>query len=295
MPTVAENLNRWGGDYPWTLGGHEWSKPWGGAEAQWFGAILPRIHGFLPAETILEIAPGFGRWTHYLKGHCRRMILVDLAPKCIEHCKELFSSSSHITYHVNDGKSLAMVPDNSVDFVFSFDSLVHAESDVLQAYLAQLERKLTPDGVGFIHHSNIGEYRIRWALKTRLVPGLVRRYLYRKGLMDYYHWRSFSMTAGRFEEHCKHAGLQCISQELVNWKAGLLVDCFSLFTKKSSVWARPNVVFRNFNFMKEVEYIARLSSLYSVSNLQDGKLGPPLREPSQPPHRLPHRPPALRV
>ena len=49
-----------------------------------------------------------------------------------------------------------MVEDGSIDFVFSFDSLVHVEADVLDAYLDQLARKLTPDGVGFIHHSNMG-------------------------------------------------------------------------------------------------------------------------------------------
>jgi hypothetical protein len=52
-----------------------------------------------------------------------------------------------------------MVPDDSIDFVFSFDSLVHAEADVMQAYLNQLVRKLKLNGVGFIHHSNIGEYQ----------------------------------------------------------------------------------------------------------------------------------------
>ena len=33
-------------------------------DSQWFGLIFPRIHAFLPTGTILEIAPGFGRWTN---------------------------------------------------------------------------------------------------------------------------------------------------------------------------------------------------------------------------------------
>ena len=32
-----------------------------------------------------------------------------------------------ISYFVNDGRSLAMVPERSVDFAFSFDSLVHVD------------------------------------------------------------------------------------------------------------------------------------------------------------------------
>jgi hypothetical protein len=52
-------------------------------------------------------------------------------------------------FHVNDGRSLAAVADGSVDLIFSFDSLVHVEADVMLAYLEQLAHKLTPHGIGF--------------------------------------------------------------------------------------------------------------------------------------------------
>ena len=78
----------------------------------------------------------------------------------------------HISYHVNDGKSLAMVPDESVNFAFSFDSLVHADLDVLRAYLVELRNKLSPDGVAFLHHSNIGAYARRWAVQNHLPRNL---------------------------------------------------------------------------------------------------------------------------
>lgn len=50
--------------YDWKDSGEEWSAPWGNSAAQWFGTILPRTSQCLPAGTILEIAPGFGRWTN---------------------------------------------------------------------------------------------------------------------------------------------------------------------------------------------------------------------------------------
>ena len=121
MPTVEKNLQQWNARYAWAQQGDEWSASWGGAEAQWLGAILPRIRAFVPTNTILEIAPGFGRWTNYLKDHCNRLIVVDLTASCIQACQQRFASSSHITYHVNDGISLAMIPDGAIDFVFSFD------------------------------------------------------------------------------------------------------------------------------------------------------------------------------
>ena len=89
---------------------------------QWYGSILPRISAFVPADTILEIAPGYGRWTAFLKDLCKRMIIVDLSEKCIDRCRQRFENLSHISYFVNDGKSLEMVVDGSVDFIFSFDS-----------------------------------------------------------------------------------------------------------------------------------------------------------------------------
>ena len=42
------------------------------------GSILPRIARFLPAGSMLEIAPGHGRWTAYLREHCDTLAIVDL-------------------------------------------------------------------------------------------------------------------------------------------------------------------------------------------------------------------------
>src|ERR1700752_990532 len=55
MPTVEQNLRQWDAQYDWKSGGDEWSSAWGNAEAQWQGAIFPRVEAFLPANTILEL------------------------------------------------------------------------------------------------------------------------------------------------------------------------------------------------------------------------------------------------
>src|SRR5258707_10867408 len=151
MPTLLENQRHWE-NYDWSLKGEEWSQPWGNAENMWWGTILPRIRSFIPAATVLELAPGCGRITQYLKDYADTLLLVDLAKNCIDTCKERFASQKHIQYFVNDGTSLDMLEDESIDFVFSFASLIHAEMDVLEAYLKQLAKKLKPDGVGFLHH-----------------------------------------------------------------------------------------------------------------------------------------------
>ncbi len=167
MPTVEQNLFLWGKADGWKDDGDKWSVKWGSTELEWSTSIFPRIRKFLPAPTILEIAPGFGRWTQFLKGFCDQLIAVDVSPACIERCKERFASDSHVRCYVNDGRSLPMVEDASVDFAFSFDSLVHVEADVIAAYLNQLGKKLKPDGFAFLHHSNLGAYRNSiWLPKT---------------------------------------------------------------------------------------------------------------------------------
>lgn len=250
MPTIEDNRKLWDAGYEWDRQGEEWSATWGGSAAQWQGAIRPRLGDMLPADTVLEIAPGCGRWTHYLKDHCRRLVAVDLAENCVIACRQRFAADAHVTCHANDGKSLAMIGDRSVDFVFSFDSLVHAEPDVIRAYLEQLAVKLKPDGRGFIHHSNLGQYP-----QGTLPDG-------RPAFSGKSHWRSAGMTAARFAEYCERAGLACIGQELVNWgNDECLIDCFSQFTPRGSKWARQNVMRENAGFMREAHEIRRRAGL----------------------------------
>jgi SAM-dependent methyltransferase len=266
MPTIDENRRLWNQAAEWVHNGDQWSRHWGSTEAEWWGTILPRIHRFVPAPVILEIGSGYGRWTEYLKTLCSHLILVDLNQVCIDACKARFLADSHITYHVNDGKSLDNVPERSVDVVFSFDSLVHAEADVIEAYLTQLSTILKPDGVGFIHHSNLAEYKKRLGVSRLLATALpyrVERILRNQGVLVKAQWRAESVSANWFAERCESVGLQCISQELVNWEnRGLLIDCLSVFTPRGSTWAGPARIYRNPDFMDEAANIARLAATY---------------------------------
>lgn len=271
MATVEQNLTYWNAEHDWREQGDEWSSPWGGTDAQWWGTLLPRVHAFLPAATILEIAPGFGRWTQYLKERCERLILVDLAAKCIEACQRRFAADTHITYHVNDGTSLEMIADRSIDFAFSFDSLVHAEAHVLEAYVHQLARKLLPDGVAFIHHSNVAAYEpyASWSRKLPRGRGVLARML----LLQSVHYRATSMSAALFRRYADASGLACIGQELINWKGSRLIDCLSLCTPRGSRWTRKNRVVRNRRFMDEAASVARLSRLYAPDSFGSHSFG----------------------
>ena len=266
MATVDENQSFWA-LYDWSGSGEEWSEGWGGSHAQWYGVVLPRIARFLPASSILEIAPGHGRWTAFLREHCDQLSIVDLDAACIDACRERFAGDERIACHVNDGRSLDMIEDGSVDFAFSFDSLVHADAEVISGYLRELERTLAPDGVGFVHHSNAGRYRRYFELADSIPRGPLRERLYELRVLDRPRWRALDMTAGRFRRSCEAAGLLCVSQEIVNWTTRRLIDCFSVIARPTSRWARPNRVWVNRGFVAEARAVKRRARLYSPDRL----------------------------
>jgi ubiquinone/menaquinone biosynthesis C-methylase UbiE len=275
MASLEENLRVWNEAYDWPCAGDEWSADFGGTEALWFFVLYPRLHRFLPATRILEIAPGFGRWTQFLKTQCESMIAVDISEKCVAYCEARYASDRNLKFQVNDGTSLAAVPDNSIDFVFSFDSLVHAEANVIHAYLSELARKLTPEGVGFIHHSNIGAYPRRLKLihnYFRLPCAFRRKVLSEEQLsallsINFRAARANSMTAALFREYCQDAGLECLSQETFNWGRGKsLIDAISVFARPGSRWERNASSdlssMRNGNFVEIARLTSRLAKLY---------------------------------
>jgi ubiquinone/menaquinone biosynthesis C-methylase UbiE len=263
LPSIEENKLTWNDPATWDKfnGGNSWSGSWGDPSNQWIHTVMPRIRTYVPTGTILEIAPGFGRWTYYLKDLCKHLIVVDLNELCIQKCRERFSSSTNITYYLNNGKDLSMIEDGSIDFAFSFDSLVHVEEDVMAAYLTQLAKKLKPNGVGWLHHSNVGAYRRLFENRKNF---RVLSFGFSKIFGFESNFRAWSMTAQKFENLAQQAGMVTISQEMVNWasKPRYLIDCISVCTPKGSARVGPNRKFANSHFMDEATYSRKLGEIY---------------------------------
>lgn len=247
MPSTAENIQQWNKDYHWEQDGDLWSDNWGSARAQWYGCLLPRIFPFLSGR-ILEIAPGHGRWTQFLQGHCSSLIGIDLSPACVDYCRERFKNQPKLTFQANDGYRLPMIESESIDFAFSFDSLVHAEADVLSSYVKELARVLKPGGAAFIHHSNLGA-----AVWGKLLGRVPRR-------PRFTHWRAYSMSAGKMRSFVEQCGMVCVRQEIVPWdmRWPLLIDCMSTIVNAAG---EPSVVAPNRRFMKEAAAIKHISSI----------------------------------
>lgn len=242
MPELEWNNAVWGGSYDWATSGEEWSATWGGSEAQWFGSLYPRLHRVLPAKRVLEIAPGFGRWTKFLVSACESYVGIDLSDKCVEACQLTFAAANHARFVKNDGLSLEEA-DGSFDFVFSFDSLVHGELDVFTHYIPQIIARLTPNGAAFIHHSNL-----------RAIPDHASNP----------HCRATSVDAAQIAALIVDHGGCVLIQEVVNWGGQMLSDCLTMFGRAdSSTDQLAPIVIANPRFMDEAELIRASQSDYS--------------------------------
>jgi hypothetical protein len=53
------------------------------------------------------------------------------------------------------GDRLPRCADDGIDFVWSYDSFVHMDREVIHAYLGEIRRVLKAGGLAIIHHSNV--------------------------------------------------------------------------------------------------------------------------------------------
>ena len=215
MPSIEANRMHWN-QYDWDLGGKEWSRPWGSTERLWKHVIWPRIGASAPWDLTVEIGCGYGRITRFLRPHTRALRLFDITERCVAACHDLFVGDEEVSVMSTDGLSLPNVPAQSVDLVLSYDSLVHAEDDVVSAYIFEIARVLNSEGQALIHHSNL--------LDIGRVGG---------GTADP-GWRGTSVGASTVRAHAEKAGLGCSRQELLEWGDGRLTDCFTWLTATPS-------------------------------------------------------------
>ncbi|MGI0025188.1 MAG: class I SAM-dependent methyltransferase [Nitrososphaera sp.] len=185
LPSHSVEDNRYIWDtWDWSQRGDEWT---GRAEnpEQWLKSVLDNVlYKYMEqGKEILEIGPGAGRWTEYLQPIAKRLILVDIAPKCIALCKERFAGrDSNIEYHVIDG-DIDFIPDSSLDRVWSYDVFVHVNPSDTKRYIKSFSRILRPGGIAVIHHGSWGEYNGKApGFRSRITAAAVAQFVRDAGL-----------------------------------------------------------------------------------------------------------------
>jgi len=261
--TIDENWQIWGSASSWIDGGDTWSSGWGGPRRQWDGWIWPRLEhaiaGAGPASelSVVEIGCGHGRWTQFLAEQFAQVHAVDLVPTCVEECTQRFSGTPNVSTMLTDGCSLDGVDSRSVDLVFSFDSLVHADAEAISGYLREAARVLTDDGVVFLHHSNLASCGWDCSPALRRSDRLAR-VLVRAGVLEpHVHWRDPTVDADLVARRADDCGLVCVGQELLPWATKkALIDCVSVIVRDGRPPSRSLVRTVNRRFGDEMRDVA---------------------------------------
>jgi SAM-dependent methyltransferase len=114
--------------------------------------------------------------------------------------------AEHARGAVNNGYDLRPAADGAFSLVYSFDSMVHFEGEVVRSYLRDTLRVLRPGGRGFFHHSNYTA-----GSDWRTSP----------------HARN-NMSRELFASYAQEAGLRVIRQMVFDWGHVADLDCLSL-------------------------------------------------------------------
>lgn len=146
-----EEQRYWNSEESFSKTGHEWSDRFGSTEELYNQILRNKVDNYCKGDG-LEIAPGWGRITEYLIPVSKSLSIVDLNENCISKCVNKFGNKIK-GYYVNDGKSLTSISDNSLDYIFSFDSFVHIHFDVFTDYIKEFQRVMKPGSYGVIHHA----------------------------------------------------------------------------------------------------------------------------------------------
>ena len=111
--------------------------------------LMPHL---TPDSTVLELGPGGGRWTRYMVG-VKKVYVVDPFKEMLEeHARTI--TEGNIERIQNSGTDLPGIPENSIDFLWSYDVFVHLDIEVIKAYLKNIYPVLKDDGLAFLHYSD---------------------------------------------------------------------------------------------------------------------------------------------
>jgi len=158
---------------------------------------------------VLDFACGTGRIAQYFLRKDNKLILCDISKSAIDSCRHRFSNSKNVDFLINNDTAIPLEKE-TITFCYSWDAMVHFETEDLAIYLKEFNRILKPGGRGVVHHSNYGADGKRWTEHTR--------------------WRA-GVSARDVQKICDELELVIDSQKIINWGAPNL-DCITTFSKK---------------------------------------------------------------
>jgi SAM-dependent methyltransferase len=154
-------------------------------------------------KTLLEIGAGAGRMTHRLAELYGRVIALDVSDKMLQLGRGNLAGVGNVEWVVGSGADLDVVPDRSVDDVFSYITLQHVPSAAaVLRYLEEAGRVLRPGGRGALQVRHSGPLPRAVDLAGHLVHTAQGRRVWSA------EWRGTRIPARRLLEAASRSGVR---------------------------------------------------------------------------------------
>jgi hypothetical protein len=103
----------------------------------------------------LEIGPGYGKFSRLFLAW-RLNFYVDVLPQCHNKIKALFNPGQRklVKFYTTNRTACPDIPNNSCNFVFSWDTFPFFTQEHISEYLRDIYRVILPGGYVFIHYAN---------------------------------------------------------------------------------------------------------------------------------------------
>jgi SAM-dependent methyltransferase len=141
-------------------------------------ALLDEVGGPQERGAALDFGCGVGRLSQALAEHFESVTGVDIAPSMIA-AAERHNTRSNCRFVLNERPDLAVVPDASVDFVYTTIVLQHMPPAAALGYVAEFARVLKPGGMAVLtvpsRPSNTVIGRLYRVVPRPLIHAYVRR------------------------------------------------------------------------------------------------------------------------
>jgi SAM-dependent methyltransferase len=99
---------------------------------------------------ILEYGCGPGFVAKAIAPHVEKIYACDISTGALA-CGEIINAADNVEYILADEKGLSLIPDRSLDAVYSFAVIQHLTDEVFEIVLENCRRKLKPNGKLLLH------------------------------------------------------------------------------------------------------------------------------------------------
>ncbi len=170
-----------------------------------------------PEMVVMDFACGRGRIAQFLKDKYKKLILCDISVDALDYCKDRFKNNTNIEYIQSQLEGL-LQNNESLDFIYSWDAMVHFKYKYLDLYISEFGRMLKKGGYCFIHHSNLENCELLSANEKS------------ENYDENYGWRA-KVSKQDVAKLAERNNLEVLEQQNLKWEFDDL-DCITVLRKK---------------------------------------------------------------